>query len=116
MVYIKEAHAIDSRMPGRGGRGPIIEDPITTVERQKVAQTCVVKLDLEMIPAVLDRIDNKVNDAYQGWPDRLFLVGRDGKMAFSGGRGPGGFITSQLADAIKKELGKTKEASTKRKL
>lgn len=69
-----------------------------------------------MIPAVLDRIDNKVNDTYKGWPDRLFLVGRDGKMAFSGGRGPGGFIIADLDAAIRKELGQKKTITKKRKL
>jgi hypothetical protein len=76
------------------------------VERAGVARMCMTKLELQGIPAVVDRLDDKVNKAYSGWPDRLFLVGRDGKMAYSGGRGPGGFRPDELARAIKKELAK----------
>lgn len=82
----------------------MVEDPITDEERTAVASTCVKELKLDMIPAVIDRMDDRVNKAYQGHPDRLFLVGRDGKMAYSGGRGPRGFKTEELEAAIKKEL------------
>ena len=74
-------------------------------ERLKVAKTCVADLKLPM-PAVIDKIDNKVNDAYSGHPDRLYLVGKDGKIAYVGGRGPRGFKTDEWEDAIKAELSK----------
>ena len=82
-----------------------IEDPVSDKERMKVAKTCVAKLKLPM-PAVIDKIDNKANDAYSGHPDRLYLVGKDGKIAYAGGRGPWGFRPDELEDAIKDELDK----------
>ena len=42
------------------------------------------------IPGLIDGFDNQVNDAYQGWPTRVFLVRKDGKLAVAGGRGPWG--------------------------
>jgi hypothetical protein len=80
-----------------------IEDPVSDKERLKVANTCVAKLKLPM-PAVIDKIDNKVNDAYSGHPDRLYLVGKDGKIAYVGGRGPRGFLPDELENAIQDEL------------
>lgn len=77
---------------------------MTTDERDGVASKCVVDLGLDMIPAVIDKIDNKVGEAYQGWPDRLYLVGTDGKLRYAGGRGPRGFLPDQLEAAIKKSL------------
>ena len=107
IVYIREAHPIDSlRMPMYGEE--MIEDPVNDLERTKVAAVCMTKMELRPIPAVVDRIDDRANNAYRGWPDRLFLVGKDGKMAFSGGRGPGGFIPEQLARAIETEVAKNK--------
>lgn len=79
---------------------------MTTEERFGVASKCVVDLGLDMIPAVIDKIDNKVGGAYQGWPDRLYLVGVDGKLSYAGARGPMGFKPDQLEAAIKKELSK----------
>ena len=53
-----------------------------------VATTCMATLELEPIPALVDGMDNKVGKAYAAMPDRLYLVGRDGKIAFRGARGP----------------------------
>ena len=79
---------------------------MTTDERYGVASKCVVDLGLDMIPAVIDKIDNKVGEAYQGWPDRLYLVGTDGKLSYAGKRGPRGFKPDELEASIKKELAK----------
>lgn len=104
MVYIREAHAIDSPMPG--WNGPLVEDPINDLERLAVAKTCLTKLELEPMPAVLDHVDDKVNHAYGAAPDRLYLVGKDGKIAYAGGRGPFGFRPAELEQAIREELAK----------
>lgn len=104
MVYIREAHALDSFLPKGGGEEPIVEDPISLRERQEVAQVCMAKLALEPIPAVVDTLDDRASRAYDAWPDRLFLVGRDGKVAYHGPRGPEGFDPDQLEAAILDEL------------
>lgn len=89
----------------REGTLQLIEDPISTLERANVAAQCVADLDLPM-PALVDGVNDAVNQAYQGWPDRLFLVGRDGRIAYSGGRGPFFFAPDALEDAIQTELGR----------
>ena len=103
LVYIREAHAIDGPRPHPS---VMIEEPINDLERFGVAKICMTKLELEMIPSVIDRIDNSVDAAYSAMPDRLYLVGKDGKIAFAGGRGPFGFRPDELAAAIDKELAK----------
>lgn len=85
-------------------QGPLVEDPINAKERHEVATQCVTALDLKTITAVVDRIDDAVNQAYSGWPDRLYLVGKDGKIAYAGGRGPFGFKPDELETAILGEL------------
>ena len=50
-------------------------------------------------------MDNKVNRAYAAAPDRLYLVGKDGRVAYRGGRGPFGFKPDELEAAIRRELG-----------
>jgi hypothetical protein len=49
---------------------------------------------------VVDELDNAVASAYGGWPDRLYLVGEDGRIAFQGGEGPFGFKPAELERAI----------------
>lgn len=96
---MREAHPIDGSAPSTFG---LIEDPIDDTERTHVASTCVEELRLPM-PALVDRIDDKVGLAYAGWPDRLYLIGKDGKIAYAGERGPRGFDPDAWAKAIETE-------------
>lgn len=52
------------------------------------------------VPLIVDGIDNRVGDAYSGFPDRLYLIDTDGKVACKGGRGPFGFIPQELEQAL----------------
>ncbi len=76
---------------------------MTAAERHAVASTCAARLELTM-PAVVDELDNAVASAYGGWPDRLYLVGADGRIAYQGGEGPFGFKPHELEQAIEREL------------
>lgn len=105
VVYIREAHALDSRSPLGGNGNPILEDPVSQSERNEVAAVCMTKLALEPMPALVDDMEDSVNDAYAAWPDRMYLVGRDGTIVYHGGRGPFGFIPEDLEAAILEELG-----------
>ena len=49
---------------------------------------------------VIDGIDNRVSEAYSGFPDRLYLIDTDGKVAYKGGRGPFGFVPQELEQAL----------------
>jgi len=84
---------------------PIVEDPVDIAERRQVASVCMTKLELEELPAVVDELDDRVNAAYQAWPDRLYLVDVDGDIAYRGGPGPFGFEPDELEAAIRTELG-----------
>lgn len=72
-------------------------------ERSEHARTCVAALKLS-IPALVDRADNKVNAAYAGWPDRLYVIGVDGRIAFKGGPGPWGFQPSRIEEWLKNNV------------
>lgn len=69
-------------------------------------------LNLPM-PAIVDKLDDKVNQSYGGWPDRLYLVGKDGKIAYAGGQGPFNFKPDELDDAIVAEIKKLKATELK---
>ena len=104
-MYIREAHALDSRSPMGGDGAPIVLDPVNLDERRQVAAVCMAKLELEPIPALVDDVDDAVGLAYGGWPDRLYLVATDGTIAYKGEPGPFGFKPDELETAIRAELG-----------
>lgn len=51
-------------------------------------------------------MQDTANTAYGAWPDRLYLVGRDGRIAYKGGRGPSGFRPEALEEALAAERDK----------
>ena len=56
------------------------------------------------IRTYVDEMDDAVNTAYAAAPTRLYLVGRDGKVAYAGGLGPFGFKPKELGRAIENYL------------
>lgn len=71
-----------------------------------MAQTCMRELKLS-IPAVVDGMDDKVSKAYAGFPDRLYIVDKDGRVAYKGDRGPRGFKPLEMEKALKKLPGES---------
>ncbi len=107
IVYIREAHPEDGWvLADNRGEGIALDDPTSLEERADAAGTCTVRLRMR-IPILLDDVDDAVASAYGGWPDRLYLIGRDGRVAFQGGEGPFGFKPEELAEAIEAELGQS---------
>jgi hypothetical protein len=104
IVYIREAHPEDGWVLADNRREEIaLVDPASLEERAAAADACAVRLQTR-IPIVVDDVDDAVASAYGGWPDRLYLIGRDGRVAFQGGRGPDGFQPAELAHAIETAL------------
>jgi type I thyroxine 5'-deiodinase len=103
-VYIQEAHPVDSwQLRSNIEAKILVADPKTEEERTRVAGLCVRKLGLEF-PAVVDDTDNGTERAYTGWPDRLYVVDRDGRIAFKSPPGPFGFKPDQLKAALERVL------------
>ncbi len=99
-VYIREAHP-GSIIPGIND-GKAIKQTDTLEERRELAAETVKQLKLSF-PIVVDKTDNKVNAAYAGWPERLAVVGVDGKIAYKGSKsGPGNFKPGEVEAWLKK--------------
>jgi len=100
-VYVREAHPDDGwRVPDNLEAGIHVKEPVTDDERTVVAHVCQLSMDLQM-PMLIDHIDNRVEESYISMPMRLFVVDRDGKIAYTGGQGPFGFDPDEWESAIK---------------
>ena len=92
-IYIREAHPSDDPRPagrGRGGGGGgTAPQARSAEERHATAAKCVSSLGLTMT-TLIDEINNSTAKAYDGWPDRLFVIDRNMKIAFRGDPGPRG--------------------------
>jgi hypothetical protein len=103
VVYIREAHPSNVWQMSSNIRDHVIFlDPTTFEERTAVAESCVRKLGIK-IPALIDGLGDGVEAAYTGWPDRLYLIGLNGKVKFKTPAGPFGFKPALLEEALKHE-------------
>jgi hypothetical protein len=99
-VYVREAHPTDGwRMESNDEAGIAIAQPTSDIERTAVAARCCQSLNMTM-PLVVDSLDDRVGNLYSGMPDRLYLIGRDGRVLYKGGRGPFGFKPGELEQSI----------------
>ena len=80
--------------------------PTTLDERVAVAEACSLRLDLS-IPTLVDGMENSTDLLYYALPDRLYLVGVDGRIAYRGAPGPFGFVAAELGRAIEDYLAKS---------
>lgn len=100
MVYIEEAHPTDGwEMPSNFKDNILIASAKTIFERDEAAKTCVVKLGIH-IPAVVDDMNDSTERAYTAWPDRLYVVNREGRVAYKSKAGPFGFEPSAMAKTL----------------
>ena len=104
VVYIEEAHPIDRwQVEDNLEHDVLVASTKTTDERYKAAGICVTKLNIEL-PAVIDGPDNRVERAYTGWPDRLYVVDRSGRIAYKSAAGPFGFKPAEVEQTLKRIL------------
>ncbi len=56
------------------------------------------------IPCLVDDLQNTAQKAYAGWPDRLYVIDKDGTVAYRGEPGPRGFKPDDAEAALKSLL------------
>ena len=95
-VYIKEAHPEDEwQMKSNEDQGVCYKQPQTLPQRVAIASDFVERFDYR-IPLVVDPMDNPAEEAYAGWPERLYVIDESGQIAYKGRVGPMGFDPDEL--------------------
>jgi Iodothyronine deiodinase len=101
VVYIQEAHPIDAwQVDDNLEDDVLVASTKTTDERVTVAGVCLTQLGIKL-PALVDEADNRVEQLYTGWPDRLYVIDREGKVFYKSAAGPFGFKPSEVETALK---------------
>jgi hypothetical protein len=111
VVYIQEAHPSDGwQVPDNEQEQVLYATPQTADHREEIASACVLHLNLS-IPTLVDDMTNDVDMKYAALPDRLFLIGADGRVVYRSGPGPWGFKPDELEAAINQYLASAGERS-----
>jgi len=104
VVYIQEAHPTDGwQVPHNERDGVLTPRHRSITERRTAAATCASSLGLTA-PMLVDGMDNAVDRAYGAWPERLYVLSKDGKIAYQGGKGPYGFDPEELECFLRQHL------------
>ena len=99
-VYVREAHPTDGwKMDSNAKVGVSVAQPRTYEQRTAVASQCHALLK-PSIPLLVDEIDDPAGNAYSGMPARLYVIDREGRVAYKSGRGPFGFKTGEMEQAL----------------
>lgn len=99
-VYIAEAHPTDGwQVPQNERDKVLIATHKAMKEREAAAKQLLTDLKIKL-PIVVDAMDDKISAAYSAWPDRIFIIGKDMKIAYRGGQGPAGFKVDEARMAL----------------
>lgn len=79
--------------------GVVFLSPRSEDERASIANACVRKLGINF-PAVLDEFGNSTEKAYTAWPDRIYVIDSQGRVAYKSKPGPFGLHADELATVL----------------
>jgi hypothetical protein len=97
-IYIKEAHPTDEwQMDSNEKDGVCYAQPRTLEDRLAIARDFVAKHEYKL-PFLVDRMENAADEAYAGWPERLYVIDEAGKIAYKGKTGPFGYHPEEIEE------------------
>lgn len=91
LIYIREAHPTDGW--AMSGNQFVVKSPKTIEERRGIARDFAKRINVPM-PILVDTHDDKIERTYVCWPNRMFILDAQGKIADKGMAGPGGTAAS----------------------
>ena len=87
-------------------QGVCYMQPRTLEQRVTIARDFVERFEYEL-PLVVDLMDNGADEAYAGWPERLYVIAPSGRVVYKGAKGPFGFDPDGLETWLKGHLEST---------
>jgi len=99
-IYISEAHPDDGwRLQENVRDGFVFNEPKTWEERSRLARVFVERYAWRL-PVAVDNLDNRVEQDYAAWPDRLYVIARGGRILYKGKPGPFGFKPEEVSRTL----------------
>ena len=100
VVYVQEAHPTDGwQVESNVEENILFRQHQSFEEREEAAQSCTIGMHIS-VPTLVEEMDNAIDEAYGAAPERLYLIGKDGRVAYHGGAGPHFFDLDELDSAL----------------
>jgi type I thyroxine 5'-deiodinase len=78
--------------------------PKTLQQRVAIANDFMQRFHYPL-PFGIDDMNDAANSAYAAWPERIYIVGEDGRIAYAGGIGPFKYRPEEARDWLIKKFG-----------
>ena len=96
LVYIKEAHPGDEwQMDSNVESEVVFDQPKSFEARVDLARTFMDRMKVET-DTFVDDIRNTALACYAAWPERIYVIDREGRIVYKGGMGPFYFKPDEL--------------------
>jgi len=100
LVYIKEAHPEDEwQMDSNVESEVVFEQPKTFEARMDLARTFMDRMKVET-ETLVDDVRNTAMACYAAWPERIYVIDREGRILYKGGMGPFYFKPDELREFL----------------
>ena len=107
-MYVREAHPTDEWQMKSNVKDDVCYAQPKTLEQRVVIANDFIKRFNYPLPFGIDDINNAANDAYAAWPERIYIVGEDGHIAYHGGMGPFDYHPDEARTWLAKRFGEVK--------
>jgi hypothetical protein len=107
-VYVREAHPTDEwQMKSNLKDDVCYAQPKNLQQRLAIANDFVKRFQFPL-PFGVDEMNNAANDAYAAWPERLYIIDEQGRIAYRGGMGPFQYHPKEVRDWLAARYGEVK--------
>ena len=91
-------------------QGICYAQPKTLGERLAVANDFVKRFRYP-VPLLVDDMSNRANELYAAWPERIYIVDEQGRIAYKGKTGPFGYHPEELEAWLARRFPEARTAS-----
>jgi hypothetical protein len=82
-------------MDSNEAAGICYPQPRSLADRVAIARDFVARQEYS-IPLAVDGMENTADELYAGWPERLYVIDAEGRIAYKGKTGPFGFHPDEV--------------------
>ena len=114
-IYVREAHPTDEwqMKSNLKEKDDVCYAQPKTLEQRLVIANDFIKRFKFPVPFGVDDINNAANDAYSAWPERLYIIDDNGRIAYRGGMGPFNYNPAEMRAWLAQRYGEVKHPEKK---
>jgi Iodothyronine deiodinase len=107
-VYVREAHPTDEwQMKSNVKEDVCYAQPKTLAQRVAIANDFIKRYNYP-IEFGIDDMTNAADAAYSAWPERLYIIDEEGRIAYRGGMGPFHYAPEEVRAWLAQKFGAVK--------